>query len=1290
MAERILVLDGAMGTMIQSYGLSEEEFRGREFADHPRSLQGCNDLLSITKPEVIIEIHRRYLEAGADIIETNTFTATSISMADYGMEAQVYAMNKASAELAVAAARGMTRRTPERPRFAAGSMGPTNRTASLSPDINDPAFRAVTFDDLVASYYEAARGLMDGGIDILIPETTFDTLNLKAALFAIERLFEKRGERIPVMASLTITDRSGRTLSGQTLHAAWISISHADLLSVGVNCALGADQMRPHVEELARIAPLFITCHPNAGLPNELGGYDQTPETMAATLREFASEGWLNVAGGCCGTTDKHIRAIAEAMRGMPPHRPSERCAWTEYSGLEPQTVRPDSNFILIGERTNVAGSRAFARLVRAGDFEGALEVARQQVDGGANILDVNMDEGLLDSEKAMAIFLNMVASDPAIARLPVMVDSSKFSVIESGLKRLQGKGIVNSISLKEGEAVFRDHARLIRRYGAALVVMAFDEQGQATTAERKVAILSRAYRILTEEIGFPPPDIIFDPNILTVGTGIEEHDAYAVAFIEATRELKKRSPGAKVSGGVSNVSFSFRGNDTVREAMHAAFLYHAIKAGMDMGIVNAGQLAVYDEIPKDLLERVEDVLLNRRPDATERLTAFAGELKDTGARGRVVDDAWRRAPVEERLTHALVQGIDAFVETDAEEARVKYGSPLAVIEGPLMAGMNVVGDLFGAGKMFLPQVVKSARVMKKAVAWLQPFMEEEKKAAGGGRARAKVLLATVKGDVHDIGKNIVGVVLGCNNYEVIDLGVMVPCETILAAAREKQADIIGLSGLITPSLEEMVHVAKEMQRQGVTTPLLIGGATTSRKHTAVKIAPAYAGTTIHVLDASRAADVVGSLVNPDLRATLDARNRAEQNSVRAAYEGRETHPLLPYDEAVRRGPRLWVPKPIGATGAPSGASTHAQGSSSEVLAASPLHSDKQRAPSPAPAPPATIPDSASAANTTSGRTRRGLSAGNDASSSMYEPPRPLFLGTRILSAFPLAEIVPFIDWSPFFHAWELKGLYPAILDDTKFGGAARELYDNGRRLLDEIVRDRLITANAVYGFFPAAAEGDDVLVYADENRTSTAGRFHFLRQQRSMAPGQAHLCLADFIAPVEKDLQDYIGGFAVTAGFGVEALEKRFAAKHDDYSAIMAKSLADRLAEAFAELLHARARHDWGYGRNESLTNEDRIHERYRGIRPAAGYPASPDHTEKRTLFRLLDVESATGITLTETFAMLPAASVSGLYFSHPDSRYFTVGRIGRDQVAAYAARKGMPVAEVERWLAPNLDYEP
>jgi 5-methyltetrahydrofolate--homocysteine methyltransferase len=1211
--QRILVYDGAMGTMIQAHRLEESDFRGSLFAAHERDLKGCNDLLSLTQPALIEEIHRAYMEAGADIVETNTFNASAVSLSDYGLQDQAFSINRAAAEIAVRAARAMTARTPERPRFAAGSIGPTNRTASLSPDVEDPARRAVTFDDLERAYYEQVRGLIAGGVDLLMPETSFDTLNLKAALFAIQRYFDEHRVRVPVIASLTITDASGRTLSGQTVEAAWLSISHVDLLAAGINCALGANEMRPHVEELARIAPTYISCYPNAGLPNEFGGYDQSPDAMASVLREFAEQGWLNLVGGCCGTTPEHIRAIANSVRSLAPHRRSTPEPLSRFSGLEALSVRPDSNFIMVGERTNVTGSRRFARLIRAGDTEQALEVARDQVEGGANVLDVNMDEGLLDSERVMTEFLNRLATEPEIARLPIMIDSSRFSVIEAGLKCLQGKSIVNSISLKEGEEEFKRQAGLIRRYGAAVVVMAFDEQGQAVTAERKVEILSRAFRILTEEIGFEPGDIIFDPNILTVATGIEEHDVYAVAFIEATRELKRRFPRTAVSGGVSNVSFSFRGNDAVREAMHAAFLYHAIRAGMDMGIVNAGQLDVYDEVPKELLEHVEDVLLNRRPDATERLVKLA-ESVEGRKRSREKELAWREQPLDQRLRHALINGIDAFVESDVQEALNHFPTPLSIIEGPLMDGMNVVGDLFGAGKMFLPQVVKSARVMKKAVAVLEPLMEHERSTAS--RGKAKILMATVKGDVHDIGKNIVGVVLACNNYDVIDLGVMVPAERILGAARECGADLVGLSGLITPSLDEMVHVAGELERQGFQLPLLIGGATTSRNHTAVKIAPQYGSISVHVPDASRAVDVVGRLLHPDQRGELERRNRSEQEAARQAFVGRGEVGLLPYSVAQKRAPRLdWEAARLS---------------------------------------------------------------------------RPGFIGRRALCDVQLAELVPYIDWTPFFHVWELRGAYPRILEHERFGAQARELLDNAQRMLDRLIGDEQLGASGVYGFYPANSEENDVILFDDDRRTSVLARLHTLRQQRRQPDGKPNLALADFLAPRSTGLEDFVGMFAVTTGLGLEPIVDRLQREHDDYSVILVKALADRLAEAFAEMLHERARHDWGYGAEERLSKEDLIRERYRGIRPAPGYPACPDHSEKRTLWPLLDVEATTGIRLTESCAMQPAASVSGLYFAHPDSRYFAVGKIGRDQVEDYARRKNWPVAEVERWLGPNLAYSP
>ncbi|HXG53227.1 MAG TPA: methionine synthase [candidate division Zixibacteria bacterium] len=1210
LGERILLFDGAMGTMIQRLGLGEDDFRGRAFAGHDRPLKGCNDLLSVTQPDAILEVHTAYLKAGADVIETNTFNSNAISLADYGLEPQAYAINLAAARLARRAVDAF----PRKPRFVAGSIGPTTKTASLSPDVNNPAFRAVTFRQLVDAYSEQVRGLLDGGVDLLLPETNIDTLNLKACLFAIESVFEEKGFRVPIFVSATITDRSGRTLSGQTLEAFLTSISHVRLLAVGINCALGPDLMAPYAEELSRGSPLLTFAYPNAGLPNEFGGFDVGPEEFARFLGDWAAQGWLNLVGGCCGTTPEHIAAVAEAVAGRPPRVPPAPDGFMHLSGLERLTVRPDSNFILIGERTNVAGSRRFARLIREERYEEALSVAREQVEGGANILDVNMDEALLDSRKAMTTFLNHLAAEPDIARLPIMIDSSSFDVIEAGLQCLQGKGIVNSISLKEGEEEFKRRARLIKRYGAAVVVMAFDEEKQATTAEHKVRIASRAHKILTEEIGFDEADLIFDPNVLTVATGIEEHNDYAVSFIEATREIKRRFPRCHVSGGVSNISFSFRGNERVREAMHGAFLYHAIRAGMDMGIVNAGQLAVYEEIPPALLQRVEDVIFNRRPDATERLIEFAelfhGERKEAG---ETLD--WRKESVEQRLAHAVIHGVMDDLESDLEEALAKLGSPLKIIEGPLMDGMNVVGDLFGEGKMFLPQVVKSARVMKKAVAYLTPLMEAEKRSVDGER-RTRLVFATVKGDVHDIGKNIVGVVLGCNNCEVIDLGVMVPADRIIETAVREKADIIGLSGLITPSLEEMAHVAGEMERRGLRVPLLIGGATTSKRHTAVKIAPAYRGETIHVVDASRAVPVVGALSRPESRAVLAEQNRREQEEIRRQFASRSAAGLLTYEEAARRR----------------------------------LHTDWDE---------------------------RHICV-------------PAFIGRKVLDDFPLAELVPYIDWSPFFHAWEIRGRYPDLLQDPARGPAARELLANARTLLQEIVDKKLIRARGVYGFYPANSDGDDILVYEDVSRGRVLARFHTLRQQRENQRGRPQLALADFIAPLSSGVLDYVGAFAVTAGHGAQELASRFEREHDQYNAIMVKALADRLAEAFAEYLHKQARADWGYGRDEQLTCEDLIAEKYRGIRPAPGYPACPDHTEKAILFELLRAGEATGITLTESFAMVPPASVCGLYFAHREARYFAVNAIGRDQVASYAARKGMTVEEVERWLAPILGYDP
>ncbi|HZP41635.1 MAG TPA: methionine synthase [Candidatus Binatia bacterium] len=1210
---RILVLDGAMGTMIQRQGLGEADFRGERFRAHGHDLRGDNDVLALTRPDVVRSIHDAYLEAGADLIETNTFNATAIAQADYGLEAVVRELNVAAARLARAAADAWTARTPAKPRFVAGAIGPTNRTLSISPDVNDPTFRAVTFDALRTAYAEQVHGLLEGGVDVLLLETIFDTLNAKACLVAIEEVFEARGVRVPVMLSVTVTDRSGRTLSGQTVDAFYASVAHVRPLSVGINCALGAAEMAPYLAELAGAARCFVTCYPNAGLPNAFGQYDEAPETTARLLRGFAERGLVNLVGGCCGTTPGHVRAMAAAVAGLPPRRVPTGPAYTTFAGLETLTIRPETNFVMIGERTNVTGSARFAELVKKGDFPGAVAVALDQVRNGANLIDVNMDEALLDSERAMSTFLNLVATEPEIARVPIVVDSSKWSVIEAGLKCIQGKPVVNSISLKEGEAEFLAKARLVQRYGAGVVVMAFDERGQADTVARKVEICERAYRLLTERLGFDPHDIVFDPNILAVATGMEEHADYAKSFIEATRIIKARCPGAKVSGGVSNLSFAFRGNNVVREAMNSAFLYHATRAGLDMGIVNAGQLTVYEDIPPELLAYVEDVLFNRRPDATERLVGYAERVKGSGKK-KEQDLAWRDAPVEERLAHALVHGVVDFVEADVEEARRKYAKPLDVIEGPLMNGMRIVGDLFGAGKMFLPQVVKSARAMKKAVAYLLPFMEQEKAASGAARTQGKIVMATVKGDVHDIGKNIVGVVLGCNNYEVIDLGVMVPCEKILRTAVEQGADVVGLSGLITPSLDEMVHVAEEMTRLGLDLPLLIGGATTSREHTSVKIAPAYRASTVHVLDASRAVGVVASLLDARQRPEFDRRNREEQARIREVHALKAARPLVPLATADAGALRLaW---------------------------------------------------------------RREDAA----------PPR--FVGRRVLDDVPLATLLPYVDWRFFFTAWELPGRFPEVLEDPKYGEAARDLYENGRRLLDRIVRERLLRARAVYGFWPAASEGDDIVVFTDETRRAERLRFPMLRQQGEKAKGTPYLALSDFVAPVESGVPDWIGAFAVTAGLGVDALVAGFEAAHDDYSAILAKALADRLAEAGAEWLHERARREW-YAADERLGPDALLKEKYRGIRPAFGYPACPDHTEKAKLFALLDAPAA-GITLTEHFAMLPAASVSGIYLAHPAARYFAVGRIGRDQVEAYARRKGATVAEVEKWLAPNLGYDP
>jgi 5-methyltetrahydrofolate--homocysteine methyltransferase len=1213
---RILFLDGAMGTMIQRHKLSEADYRGTRFADWGSDLKGNNDLLVLTRPKVIREIHDAYLEAGADIIETNTFNATRIAMSDYGMEELAFEINVAGARLAREAADAFTARTPEKPRFVAGVLGPTNRTATLSPDVNDPGFRNIDFDHLVAAYTESARGLVEGGADLLLIETVFDTLNAKAAVFAIESLFEESGARLPVMISGTITDASGRTLTGQVTEAFWNSLRHARPISIGLNCALGAKQLRPYVEELARLADTHVSAHPNAGLPNEFGEYDETPEEIAAELADWAAHGFINIVGGCCGTTPEHIRAIVEAVSAHPPRRIPEIEPCCRLSGLEPLTIAADSLFVNVGERTNVTGSARFKRLVMEGDYETALEVAREQVENGAQMIDVNMDEGMLDAEAAMVRFLRLIAAEPDIARVPVMIDSSRWSVIEAGLKCIQGKGVVNSISLKEGEAEFLHHARLLRRYGAAAIVMAFDEQGQADTCARKVEICRRAYRLLTEQVGFPAEDIIFDPNIFAVATGIEEHNGYGLAFIEAVRDIKATLPHALVSGGVSNVSFSFRGNNTMREAIHAVFLYHAVRAGMDMGIVNAGQLAIYADIPDALRERIEDVILNRRNDATERLLEIAGQYRgEGGAAERKETLEWRGWPVEKRLEHALVQGIADFIEADTEEARRAAARPLDVIEGPLMAGMNVVGDLFGAGKMFLPQVVKSARVMKKAVAYLLPYMEQQK--GDAARTNGRILMATVKGDVHDIGKNIVGVVLQCNSYEVIDLGVMVAAETILQTARERQVDLIGLSGLITPSLDEMVHVGSEMQRQGFTVPLLIGGATTSQIHTAVKIDPQYQGAVVYVPDASRAVGVASSLLSTAQR---DDYVRGIKERYRELREQRQSQQrsrkLVALDQARANCFRTdW---------------------------------------------------------------------------SKYQPARPDCPGLRVLADYPLPELVNRIDWGPFFKAWELAGKFPQILDDTTVGAEARRLFDDAQNMLERIIREKWLTARAVIGLFPANSVGDDVELYNDESRASVLTTFHFLRQQMSKREDAPNLCLADFIAPKDTGVADYLGVFAVTAGIGIEHRIAGFEADHDDYHAILLKALADRLAEAFAERLHERVRKEfWGYAMGENLSNEELIREEYRGIRPAPGYPACPDHTEKGILWNLLDPIGNAGMHLTESFAMLPTASVSGFYFSHPEARYFGLGKIGRDQVEDYAPRKGMTVREVERWLAPVLGYE-
>ncbi|MFT7578795.1 MAG: 5-methyltetrahydrofolate--homocysteine methyltransferase [Myxococcota bacterium] len=1212
MDQRILVLDGAMGTMLQGYELGEADFRGERFKDHPSDVKGNSDLLCLTRPDVVRAIHDAYLDAGADMIETNSFTATTIAQDDYGLSHIAYDLNVAAAKIAREAADARTALTPEKPRFVVGSVGPLNRTLSLSPDVNDPGFRAVTFDQVVEAYREQVEGLIDGGVDVVLLETIFDTLNAKAAIAAVKDVEAARGIDIPLMISVTVTDASGRTLSGQTVEAFLISVEHANPLTIGLNCGLGGEEMRPFIEEVARLANARVCAYPNAGLPNAFGGYDQSPEHMAAIVKELAERGWLNASGGCCGTSPEHIRAIGDALEGITPRvipESTPHTGLTRLSGLEPLVIRPDANFQMVGERTNVTGSAKFANLIKSGAYPEALTVALNQVEGGANILDINMDEGLLDSVAAMTKFINLVAAEPDICRIPTMVDSSKFEVIEAGLKCLQGKSIVNSISLKEGEAAFIEQARICRRYGAAVVVMCFDEEGQAVDVDHKVEIAGRAYKILTETCGFEPTDIIFDPNILAIATGIEEHDGYGVAFIEACTAIKAACPGVKISGGVSNLSFSFRGNNKVREAMHSAFLYHAIGAGLDMGIVNAGQLEVYEEIPEPLKTHVEDVILNRRSDATERLVDLAETVKGKGKK-RVKDLAWREGTAQERLSHALVKGIIEFIDADVEEARHDYARPLEVIEGPLMDGMRIVGDLFGAGKMFLPQVVKSARAMKKAVSYLMPFMEED---AGKIQARGKVLLATVRGDVHDIGKNIVAVVLRCNNYEVIDLGVMVSAAKILSEAKAQDVDIVGLSGLITPSLDEMVHVAREMKRLEMTQPLLIGGATTSRKHTAVKIDPVIDGPVVHVLDASRASGVVTSLLSEEQRAPFLAKNAENLEYDRARYQSRREAKLVSWVHAKAKRPTL----------------------------------------------------------------------------SHDVPAKPAFIGARHESDIDLAMLAEYIDWTPFFTTWQLKGIYPQILSHPTYGEPARDVFAAGKAILDQMIAEKWLTAKASWGLFPANADGEDVVVYTDESRSSELARFPMLRQQRQRPGDDArYTSLVDYVAPI--GVPDYMGLFAITTGHGVIEHAAKFEEAGDDYQAILVKSIADRLAEAGAEWLHQKARQEWGYGAAEDLKVEALIAEKYRGIRPAPGYPACPDHIAKRTLFEVLDVEAQSGIALTESMAMSPAAAVSGYYFSHPQSHYFTVGPLGRDQLLDYAARTGQTLKQVERWLQSNLAYDP
>lgn len=1220
LTDRILVLDGAMGTMIQGYDLTEKDFRGDHFIDFDYELQGNNDLLSITQPEIIKEIHSKFLEAGSDIIETNTFSANRISQADYHLEDLAYKLNVASAQNAREVADEYTNKNPDKPRFVAGAIGPTNKTLSLSPDVEDPGYRDITFDHLVETYAEQIRGLADGGVDILLVETIFDTLNAKAAIYAIHKHEEETGQAFPVMISGTIVDQSGRTLSGQTTEAFWISVSHTrNLLSVGLNCSLGSKQMRPYIEELANISTCFTSLYPNAGLPDEMGEYNESPEFMAEQFREYADEHFVNIVGGCCGTTPEHIKAIAEAAAEYEPRTIPEQQPYLRLSGLEPLVVRPETNFVNVGERTNVMGSRKFKRLITNGDFEEALSVARQQVENGAQIIDINMDEGMLNSQEAMTDFLQLIASEPDISRVPIMVDSSKWSVLKAGLKTVQGKSVVNSISLKEGEEEFKKQAREILNFGAAVIVMAFDEKGQADSYERRIEICERAYTILTEEVGFKPQDIIMDPNILTVATGIEEHNNYGVDFIKATKWIKKNLPLAKVSGGVSNISFSFRGNNPVREAMHSAFLYHAIDAGMDMGIVNAGQLEVYEQIPDKLRDLVEDVLLNRRDDATERLLDYAETIKEEQADEKnKKKEEWREKGVEERIKHALVKGIVDYIVEDVEEARQQSDHAIDVIEGPMMAGMDVVGDLFGSGKMFLPQVVKSARVMKKGVAHLVPYIEEEKKKSDNSEPKAKVLLATVKGDVHDIGKNIVSVVLRCNNFDVIDLGVMVPAEKILEEARSQNVDVIGLSGLITPSLDEMVHVAKELKREDFKQPLMIGGATTSRLHTAVKIEPMYNQPVVHVLDASRSVSVTGNLVSKTLRDAFVKDMAEEYKELREQHEGRSSRrTYLSLEEARANKTQIdWEDAPIA------------------------------------------------------------------------KPQKP---GIHYFEDYPLSELRNYIDWGPFFITWQMPGRFPQVLEDEKYGEEAQKLYDEANKLLDRIVKEQLLHANGVIGLFPANSVGDDIEIYTDESRSEVRTVLHTIRQQSEKRRGQPNKALADFVAPKKSGKIDYVGGFAVTAGLGAEKLVQQFEDEHDDYHAILTKALADRLAEAFAELMHEKVRKEyWGYAPDENFTNDELIREQYTGIRPAPGYPAQPDHTEKDILFDLLNVQEKTGIELTESYAMMPPASVSGLYFAHPDSTYFNVGNLKKDQIEDYARRKGMSVEEIERWLQSNLEYEP